>query len=56
MGSIDVMCNDLDNVTLCAFAMKDKYYVMMLISYYGTHDWVGDETFRTIGGDRIGIK
>ena len=36
--------------------MKEKYCVMMLMSTYGTHDWVGADKFRTVGGDRIGIK
>ena len=36
--------------------MKEKYCVMMLMSTYGTHDWVGADKFRTVGGDKIGIK
>ena len=56
MGSIDSLYNKIDNVLLCAFAMKDGYCVMMLMFAYGTHDRVGDKKISTIGGDMIGIK
>ena len=53
---IDALWNELENMPLCAFAIKEEYYVMMLMSTYGTYDWVDDDKFRTIGGYMIGIK
>ena len=56
MGYIDALFNELENVPLWDVAMKEEYYVMMLMSTYGTHNRVGDKKFRSVGGDRIGIK
>ena len=35
------LCADLDNVPLCVFDMKEEDYLMILISTYGTNEWVG---------------
>ena len=46
----------VDNVTLHVFDMKEEDYVMILMSTYGENELVGEEIYRTIGGDMITYK
>ena len=49
-------CGELDNVPLRVLATKEEDCVMMLMSTYGTNEWVGEDKFRKIGGERITFK
>ena len=38
---MDALRDDIDNFTLCVFAVKEEDYVIILMSAYGKNDRVG---------------
>ena len=52
VGAVDAIFGDIENANLHVFAMKNEDYVIMLISTYGKNEWLGEDKFRTIGGER----
>ena len=56
VGAVGAHCGELDNVPLRVLATKEEDCVMMLMSTYGTNEWVGEDKFRKIGGERITFK
>ena len=53
VGAVDVLLGKLDNIPLCVFAMKEEYYVMMMMSTYGENSQVVEDKLWTFGGERM---
>jgi hypothetical protein len=48
VGSVDVLCGELDTVKVFVHSMKEPDYVMMLMSTYGTTNEMGTEQRRIL--------
>ena len=46
VGHIDALQGQPDGVPFHVFCMKEEDYVSMLMSTYGTHEWMGNEKYR----------
>ena len=56
MGAVDALHDELENVPLCVFAMKEEGCDMMIMSTHETNKRVCNYKFRTIGGKRISSR
>ena len=56
IGAMGKLYCEIVNVPLHVFATKREDYVMMLMSTYGENERVGDDKFRTTGGEWISFK
>ena len=48
VGHIDALQGQLDGVPFHVFCIKEEDYVSMLMSTYGTQDWMGNEKYHKL--------
>ena len=53
---MDALHDELENMSLFVFAMKEEDCVVILISTFGKNERVGEDEFRMIDGEIITFK
>ena len=56
VGVMDALHDELENMSLFVFAMKEEDCVVILISTFGKNERVGEDEFRMIDGEIITFK